>query len=128
MLVRGKGRKQRLVPIQKELEPYLERHREEHDYDGFLFPAHVRTCDLSNAVKMFDRFLRHVGIEKKGRSTHSLRHCYAGIMTATGEPTAMVQAYMGHSQSDMTRHYAQIAARYRGDVDVWSRGCLQLLA
>ena len=122
VLVRGKGRKQRLVHIQKELEPYLKQHRKQHDYDGYLFPEHVRKCDLSNAVKMFDRFLNHVGIEKKERSTHSIRHCYAGIMTATGEPTAMVQAYMGHSQSDMTQHYAQMAARFRNDVKGWGRG------
>ena len=126
VLVAGKGRKERLVPIQDELQPYLDAYRKENDYDGYLFPDYIRSGDRSNSVKMFDAFLRKCKIEKKGRSTHSLRHCYAGLMTATGEPTALLQAYMGHSQSDMTRHYSEMAARYRADVEGWKRGEIRL--
>ena len=48
-------------------------------------------------------------------------------MTAAGEPTALRQAYMGHAGSDMTRHYAQAAARYRATVATWPRGQLWVL-
>lgn len=126
ILLSGKGRKQRLVPLQTELIPILEAYKKDHNYDGYLFQENYRRGQ-GDTVKRFDNFLNAAGIEKNGRSTHSLRHCYAGLMTATGEPTALLQAYMGHSQSDMTRHYAQFAARYRSRVGGWSRGALQIV-
>ena len=126
VLLYGKGRKERLVPMQDELQPFIDRHKQEHDYDGFLFPHHLHNCDKSNAAKHLNTFLKKAGIEKRGRTTHSLRHCYTGLMTATGEPTALLQAYLGHSQSDMTRHYSEMAARYRADVEGWKRGEIRL--
>lgn len=128
VLLSGKGRKQRLVPMQAELAAILRLYRRSGgDHDGWLFPDYVRHDDGGNLSRRFDSFLRAAEIEKRGRSTHSLRHCYAGLMTATGEPTALLQAYMGHSQSDMTMHYAQMAARYRSAVAGWPRGTLRLL-
>ena len=128
VLLSGKGRKQRLVPVQVELRTILRLYRRGGgDFEGYLFPPALRRADGGNLSKRFDAFLERCGIPKNGRSTHSLRHCYAGLMTATGEPTALLQAYMGHSQSDMTRHYAQMAARFRDFVDGWGRGKLRLL-
>ncbi len=122
----AKGKKQRVVTMQAELWPFVELHRSAgHDYAGYLFPDNLRRSQ--SLPKHFDRFLRDAGIDKGGRSTHSLRHCYAGLMTATGEPTAMVQSYLGHSDGDMTMHYAQMAAFYRSAVNGWPRGVLELM-
>lgn len=127
VLLSGKGKKQRLVIMQSELEPYLKAHREDgHDYEGYLFPSQLRHADSGNLAKHFDSFLRKSKIKKNGRSTHSLRHCYAGMMVATGESTGLVQNYMGHADGDMTVHYSQLAARYRQDVEGWERGKIQL--
>jgi integrase len=128
VLLEGKGRKQRLVPMQSELETILRLYRRQGgNHAGWLFDERARRDDGGNLVRRFDAFLRSAGIEKGGRCTHSLRHCYAGLMTATGEPTALLQAYMGHAGSDMTRHYAQAAARYRQAVEGWPRGQLPIL-
>ncbi len=128
MLLRGKGRKERLVPLQPELATLLRLYRRAgNDHDGFLFPDNIRRDDGGNLARRFDAFIKAADIPKAGRSTHSLRHCYAGLMTGSGEPTALLQAYMGHSQSDMTQHYAQAAARYRSGVAAWGRGKFTLL-
>jgi hypothetical protein len=128
VLLSGKNKKQRLTPVGKELSTILRLYkRSGGNYDGYLFPPAIRLDDAGNISRRFDAFLRAAGIPKAGRSTHSLRHSYAGIMTATGEPTALLQAYMGHSNSDMTIYYAQMATRYRQGVADWGRGDFQLL-
>ena len=121
-----RGSSQRIVAMQPELEPFLEEHRKKHDYEGYLFPDTV--CRSDSLAKHLDHFLKVAGIPRAGRTTHSLRHGYAGLMTATGESTALVQAYMGHKQSDMTRHYSQWAAFYRQEVNDWPRGKIELMA
>lgn len=129
VLLRGKGQKERLAPLQPELATILRIYRREHPgFDGdWLFPVSGREDDSGNLAHRFDCHLRAAGVAKAGRSTHSLRHCYAGLMTATGEPTALLKSYMGHSQEKMSEHYAQMAARYRESVEGWERGRLRVL-
>jgi integrase len=127
--LRGKGMKERLTPMQSELATILRVHRRNGaERDGFIFGPSIRCDDGGNLTKRFNSFLKAAGIEKADRTTHSLRHCYAGLMAATGEPTALLQAYMGHSDSEMTTHYAQMAARYRSAVVEWPRGMLKILS
>lgn len=125
--------KERIVPLQKELIPYLRRHHEQQkaDYkkkkikpDGFVFSAKERRGD---AVKRFNRFLEAAGIDKKERTTHSLRHGYAAMMTATGLNPILLEQHMGHEPGDMTRHYAQLATLFRHDVASWTAGELRIL-
>lgn len=127
-LLRGKGRKERLAPMQAEVATLLRLHRRSGEHGGeWVMPEHVRRMDSGNNAKRFDAFLRRAGVAKAGRTFHSLRHCYAGLMTATGETTSLLQQYMGHSESDMTMHYSQLALRYREEVDGWPRGRLPVL-
>ncbi len=120
------GRRPRIVAMQCELWMYLKYHRSQgHDYDGFLFPSEIRKTNSNGQA--FHRFLKQIGIESNGRTIHSLRHCYAGLMTATGEQPGMLQLFMGHTKQDMTTHYAQMAARFKKDVERWPRGQLKIL-
>lgn len=118
---RGERRKERLVPIQDEYRALLAMELQRRPIGPL--------CNRS--VKQhgdhFDDFLRRQEIAKGGRSVHSWRHSYAGLMTASGEPSAILQAYLGHSSPKTTAHYSALASRYRQAVHGWERGQFQLL-
>jgi integrase len=119
---RVKRRRERLVPIQSELAALLR---------PLAGAPGDRVVDLGpgNLGRAWRDLLAARGIELRGRTPHSCRHSYAGLMTATGVPTALVGAYLGHSAAQTTLRYTQLAARYAQDPEVatWSRGELRLL-
>ncbi len=111
-----KGRKERLIPIMSELLPLLQ---EELDLckRGPLFVG-----GLKNYWREFQEFLARHRIPRDGRSPHSSRHSYAGVMTATGVPSLLLAAYMGHSSVKTTATYSKLATRYTATVMGWERG------
>jgi integrase len=118
---RGERRKERLVPIQ-------------HEYRALLLAELARRPTGPLAAhshkqhrNRFPDFLKRLGLSKRGRTVHSWRHCYAGLMTATGEPTASLQAHMGHTSPKTTAGYSSLATRYRQAAAGWERGQFQLL-
>ncbi|MBM4431227.1 MAG: site-specific integrase [Chloroflexi bacterium] len=111
--------KERIVPLQDELAAILWPLRQDN---GPVLPT-----TGANGRITFDRFLRRLGIDKDGRSPHSLRHCYAGLRVATGDPAALVGFAMGHSSAATTQIYLGLAARYSQAVGDWPRGQFRLL-
>ena len=114
----GKGDKDRWVPMQARLGELI-------DQNGF---TNYEVAAPSSYHRLWVSLLKAAGIEAGGRTFHSLRHGYAGLMTATGEPSLLVQGCMGHSQQDMTARYAKLATIYKADPEVasWPRGELRL--
>lgn len=112
-----KRRKERLVPIPSELLVILEYYGDWYD----------PTLKVGNAGKKLEQFLKRVGIEKRDRDNHSFRHSYAGLQTATGVPSNMLAAYMGHASTATTREYDKLAPTYQHQVQGWTRGEFRLL-
>jgi len=110
--------RERIVPLQSELAMLLTP----------LGPPAMRVCDLGpgNLGRTFADLLTAAGIEPGARSPHSMRHTYAGLLTATGVPTALVGAYLGHTQASTTMGYTKLAARYVAGVTDWPRGQILL--
>lgn len=81
-----------------------------------------------NLRRSFPAYLRACGVPVEDRTPHSCRHTYAGLMTATGVPTALLAAYLGHASAVTTFGYAQAAARHVQAVTGWPRGELRVLA
>lgn len=77
-----------------------------------------------NLRRSFPAYLQACGIAVEDRTPHSCRHTYAGLMTATGVPTALLAAYMGHGSAVTTFGYAQASARHTRAVEGWPRGVL----
>ena len=116
---RLKTGRERFVPLQPELAEILTPRRQE---SGLLAPFGSQ-ADVGRA---FERFLVRRGLAANGRSPHSCRHTFVGLLSATGEPTGVIRQYVGHTSEQMTLHYAETAARYRQQVDGWPRGVLRL--
>lgn len=115
-----KRRKERLVPLMDELAAILTPYRKESG----------RICDgqsLTNARRGFYAFLRHVGVTKGKRNQHAFRHTYAGLMTATGVPSLLLRAYMGHSTEKTTAGYTDRAVWYKQQTEGWPLGQFRIL-
>lgn len=116
---RVKRQRERLVPLQPELAAILELHRKP---EGHLFKG-----KSWNPTRGFQSFLKRAGVTIEGRSPHSLRHTFAGIMTATGLPGPLLSAYLGHTSAATTMQYTKLAARFVSAVDGWKRGELTIM-
>jgi len=113
--VRGKGRKERIVPVGRaaceaverylsECRPKLDKHRSDR-----LF--------LSRAGKPLERVALWMLVEKYGRrsgllkhiSPHVLRHCFASHLLGGGADLRVVQELLGHSDVSTTQIYTHVA-------------------
>lgn len=74
----------------------------------------------------FRRFLKRATIPLDGRTPHSCRHTYAGLMTATGVPSILLATYLGHAATATTAGYSSMAAQYVTQVEGWARGQFRL--
>ncbi len=110
---------ERIIPLEPELRTLLDPIRRTK--------GRLIRINRQNFNRRFDAFIAAYGVEKKGRTPHSCRHCYVGLKFATGESPGVVGLYVGHSKKDMTMHYGSAAARFRRDVDGWKRGEMRVM-
>jgi integrase len=116
-----KRRKERLVPVMPVLAEALDAMRPTSAADKSKPIAGLGPDNLRRAWR---DYLAYRDIDPAGRTPHSCRHTYAGLMTATGVPSLLLAAYLGHSSAQTTMGYVQMAARYAQipRVKTWPRG------
>jgi integrase/recombinase XerD len=117
---RGKGNKDRYVPLPKNLLPILKKFWVTHRNPKWIFPApgrggiHMPTADkpmpLSSVQIAFKDALRKTNISKKV-SVHNLRHSYATHLLENGVDLRSIQEYLGHSSPKTTAVYAHLSAQ-----------------
>jgi integrase/recombinase XerC len=112
LLVRGKGRKERQVPIPakalRALERYLEQRRPAAGERAlFLNPRGRRLSDRSvrSIVKNWARTLAG----DPSLHPHSFRHAYATHLLAEGADLRAIQELLGHASLSTTQKYTQLA-------------------
>jgi integrase len=115
---RLKRGRERIVPLQDELLALL---GDPGDPKTRVAPIH-----RVNEREAFSDFLDGTGIEAKGRSPHSCRHTYAGLMTASGVPGPLLSAYLGHTSAATTMVYTGLASRYVHATEHWGRGRIRV--
>jgi site-specific recombinase XerD len=115
---RGKGAKDRLVPLPKstyeELRAYWVRHRN----PVWIFPAEGRNHKLaptadkpmseSSVQDVIVAVLKQLKWDNRGISTHTLRHCYATHLLEAGVNLRLIQKYLGHKHLTSTMIYLHI--------------------
>ena len=120
MKVLGKGDKERMVPIgrqvQRHLWRYITRCRPEPaipDLDVVFLTREGRQLSKDRMDKIMARYGRTAGITGVRSSPHTLRHTAAVRFLRHGGDVFSLQRMLGHATLEMTRHYCQLA-----DIDV----------
>jgi integrase/recombinase XerD len=118
LVVKGKGNKERLVPLSRAAVSALETYGEALAADigddpaagDFLFPAQSKEGFLARQV--FARDLKalagRAGIRASTLSPHVLRHAFASHLLQNGADLRAVQELLGHSDISTTQIYTHV--------------------
>jgi integrase/recombinase XerC len=120
LLVRGKGKKERLVPVGKKAQvaiaewlPLRKKHLSEKEMDtsALLFSVGPRESVERLDVRTVHRVLRAIAISKQlpPFHPHQLRHACATHMHDHGAPIQAVAAMLGHARLSTSQIYTRVS-------------------
>jgi len=122
---RGKGAKDRYVPLPHATLGLLRRYWVTHRNARLLFPALGRNrkgaregmnpMAKSSVQGAFRSAKFEAGILKKSVSVHTLRHSYATHLLEAGVNLRVIQRYMGHTQLETTMVYLHLTRKGHED-------------
>lgn len=106
--VKGKGQKDRVVPMSFELRRILYRWLAKHTFD-LVFPTTRGTKQgQRNALRDFKLMGRSLGITGVRFSFHTMRHTFAVNYIRNGGDVFRLQRVLGHATLEMTRRYVNL--------------------
>ena len=122
VLIRGKGSKERLVPLSppaiEALEHWIKFRDEKEDLSlksgfkrsSFLFPSNSKNGYLTrnwffNKIKSW---AIEAGVKKENVSPHTIRHAFATHLLSNGADLLVIQTLLGHSDITTTEIYTHI--------------------
>jgi integrase/recombinase XerD len=118
---RGKGAKDRFVPLPEQTLELLRRYWVTHRNPALIFPAMGRGQNkgatsttpmaLDSVQGAFRQARFAAGITKRRVSIHTLRHCYATHLLEAGTNPRVIQRYMGHTNLETTMAYFHLTQK-----------------
>lgn len=114
---RGKGAKDRYVPLPTSTLHWLRQHWTTHRHPRFLFPADGRNHQQSSTANTpiqtstVQKAMSKIAVELKFNkrvSIHTLRHSYATHLLEAGVSLKVIQQYLGHSSLQTTMIYLHL--------------------
>jgi site-specific recombinase XerD len=115
---RGKGHKDRLVPLTPQALDMMRHHWATHRNPRWIFPREGRDhkqssstelpMDASTVQDCIVKVVNQLGWSKRGVSTHTLRHSYATHLLEAGVNLRQIQKYLGHSSLQTTTLYLHL--------------------
>lgn len=115
ILVMGKGRKERYVPmgnvLKKVLWRYLERRREISDFGNLFFTEDGAPLACRTIEQTLMRYGKEAKISGVRVSPHTFRHTFAKNYILNGGDIFSLQQILGHTTMDMVRNYVNLAGR-----------------
>lgn len=122
---RGKGAKDRYVPLPEATLELLRKYWRTHRNPKLIFPAVGRsrvkapTSTIPMSIEGVQGGLRRAkvaaNINKKGVSTHTLRHSYATHLLEAGVNLRVIQKNLGHANIETTMIYLHLTNAGRED-------------
>jgi integrase/recombinase XerD len=126
---RGKGAKDRDVPLPAETLALLRRSWKTPRHPTWLFPATGRDhthrptaaspMSRSRVQGAFRKAKHRAGITKMGVAIHTLRHSYATHLLEAGVNPRLIQRYLGHTQLETTMIYLHLT--HQGQEEAYER-------
>jgi integrase/recombinase XerD len=126
---RGKGAKDRYVPLPVDTLTLLRTFWKTHRHPPWLFPAtgrkHIQRPTAASPMRRSSvqgafRTAKHrAGIAKMGVAIHTLRHSYATHLLEAGVTPRLIQRSLGHSQLETTMLYLHLT--HTGQEDAYER-------
>lgn len=126
MHVRGKGKKERLVPLGSHalgaIRSYIEMLKQDprfaNNFDGngagvelpLFLNKHGKRLSSRSVRRKLDKYLREVGLDPS-ISPHTLRHSFATHLLDNGADLRSVQELLGHQSLSTTQVYTHLSAK-----------------
>jgi integrase/recombinase XerD len=117
---RGKGAKDRMIPLPEMALLALRNHWATHRNPRWIFPAEGRNHKLaptanhpmseSSVQDVIKAVLEQLNWDQRGISTHTLRHCYATHLLEAGVSLKLIQKYLGHRHLTSTMIYLHVTS------------------
>ena len=109
VILRGKGSKERLVPISSRAEAAVERWLEFVPSDSlWLFPSGKRHLSRVRLFQIVREIGGLAGISPERVSPHVLRHAFATHLLAGGADLRVLQSLLGHADIATTQIYTHV--------------------
>ena len=116
LFVRGKGGKERLVPLNSAAKLAMRQYRENLAADGrivqskWLFPSFGEAGHLTrqHAARELKDLAAAAGLRRERVSPHVLRHAFASHLLANGADLRSVQTLLGHADISTTQIYTHV--------------------
>jgi len=118
LVVNGKGRKQRIVPLGERALNYLQFYISEgrdkllRYNNNILFPGESGDAALTRnyLTALMREYIRKAGVNKKG-ACHIFRHSVATLMLENGADIRYIQQMLGHASLESTQIYTQVSIK-----------------
>ncbi|WP_455477009.1 site-specific tyrosine recombinase XerD [Bartonella sp. B41] len=115
ILVRGKGKKERMVLLSKKAWQVLSqwlivRDQGKNAASFYLFPAHSKAGHIARQLvaRELKNLAKRAGIKSNNFSPHVLRHAFASHLLQNGADLRAVQHLLGHSDISTTQIYTHV--------------------
>lgn len=109
--VRGKGDKERTIPLNDNvaaiLRKYVDKRPEVETNSLFVSRLGKGLCARS-VYHLIKRYLKEAGIKKEHIGVHSLRHTFGASLLAKNVNLVVIQELLGHRKLETTRRYLHI--------------------
>jgi integrase/recombinase XerD len=106
--VRGKGNKERIIPMSFELRKILFQYAKKHPSEVFFPTRSGGRLEYHNTLRDFKLLARKLNIEGVRISFHTLRHTFAVNYVRSGGNLFYLQKALGHESLQMTRRYTEL--------------------
>lgn len=103
----GKGRKDRVLPLPKKVEPTLREWLGDRR-DGYVFPGRGKSPLCVRSVQLEVIRLKELAVIKKRITPHALRHTFATTRLHHGATIREVQEMLGHGSVATTQRYTRV--------------------
>ncbi len=108
LTISGKGRKERKVPMSRELRKILYRWLKSHTYDLVFCTRNGDQLRYDNMRRDFNLLLEKAGVKKTEGSFHAFRRYFAKQYVRNGGNLFYLQKTLGHSTLEITKQYVEV--------------------